>query len=71
MWLLSKTKINIFQSIKQIGRIAEILESDKITFIRVVGQIVVKLSEIEFYDVTVGELKKCRKFETALVSSSQ
>lgn len=34
MWLLSKTKINIiFQSIKQIGRIAETLESDKIVFL--------------------------------------
>ena len=38
---------------------------------RVVGKIVVKLSEIEFYDVTAGELKKCGKFETVLVSSSQ
>ena len=36
-----------------------------------VGKIVVKLSEIDFYDITVGELKKCGKFETVLVSSSQ
>ena len=64
-------KTNIFRSFKRIERrIAEILECKIADFKslhnrRAVGKVVGNKT----YDVTVGELKKCGKFENVLVSS--